>query len=120
MRSRQCSFSMESRSTRYLSRGDWYIVELFFALEDGLFGLVGAPEQFPARKLGQDDVQFELVDDLLQFLVDVAELAVPQLGDFGVRRIFIGYLEHVGYFAIGFSLMVDYLSLEVDHQFGEI
>lgn len=57
-----------------------YADQPFLPLEDGLLGFVGAAEQLPARELRQGYVKLELIDNLLEFFVDVLELAVPQLG----------------------------------------
>ena len=39
-----------------------YIIQLFFSFENGLLGLVGGSEEFPAREFGEDDVQFQFGD----------------------------------------------------------
>lgn len=93
-----------------------YVVQVFLAVEDGLFGLVGGPEELAAGELRQDEVEFEFVDQLLEFLMEILELAVAQFGDLGPPRLLISHLQHVDDLATALRLVVDDLGLQVHHH----
>lgn len=88
-----------------------YCGELLLALEDGLLRLVGAADEPPAGELGQDDVQFEFGDQLLQLFVDLLELAVAQFGYFRVLGDVVSHLQYVCYFIVELGLMMQDLRL---------
>jgi hypothetical protein len=58
-------------------------------------------------------VEFELVDYLLDLVVDVLELAVPQFCHLRFLCCLVGHFQHVRYLPVDSSLVSDYLWLEV-------
>jgi hypothetical protein len=93
-----------------------YIVQIFFSLENGLFGLVGGSEQLPAWEFREYDVEFEFVDQFFEIIMEALELAVAQFGDFGASSLFVSDLQHVDYLPVALRLVVDDLRLQVHHQ----
>lgn len=90
-----------------------YQVEIFFPLEDRFLWLVGRAKEFAAGVLGEDDVEFEFVDDFFDFVMDVFELAVPKFGYFGFVSGLVSDFQDVRYLTTDSSLVGNYLWLEV-------
>lgn len=58
-------------------------------------------------------MQFELVYHLLDLVVDVLELTVPQLSHLCFLRCLVGHFQHIRYLSVDSSLVRDYLWLKV-------
>lgn len=59
-----------------------YNLKAFHSFACCLFGFAGGPKNFPSRKNGQNDVEFELGNNALYLLMVFLELTISQMSFF--------------------------------------